>query len=100
MKVLQGSSGQFDSVVYDTVAIPENATYRIWVRHFQKPDVRGTFKLIAIQNGNEIASKEFDLESTSQVVRDSRLGMDYVWDYVDSELPAGNITLKFILKKW
>ncbi|HPP08200.1 MAG TPA: beta-galactosidase trimerization domain-containing protein [bacterium] len=96
LKVLQGSSGQFDSVAYDTVAIPEKATYRIWVRYSQKPDVRGTFKLVVIQNGNEIASKEFDLESTSQVAKDRRLGMDYVWDYVDAELPAGNITLKFV----
>jgi len=96
LKVLQGSSGQFDSVAYDTATIPEKATYRIWVRYSQKPDVRGTFKLVVIQNGNETASKEFDLESTSQVARDRRLGMDYVWDYVDAELPAGNITLKFV----
>ena len=94
LKVLQGSSGQFDSVASKSVDIVEKALYRIWVRYSQKPDVRGTFKLSVISDEKEIASKEFDTASDRAKARDSRLGMDYVWDYLDAELPSGNITLK------
>lgn len=95
LKVLQGSSGQFESVAYQEVNIPEKALYRIWVRYSQKPDVRGTFKLSVIQNEKELASKEFDTVSDREKARDRLLGMDYVWDYLDVEIPAGIITLNF-----
>ncbi|MCM8758768.1 MAG: beta-galactosidase [Candidatus Omnitrophica bacterium] len=95
LKVLQGSSGPFDSVASQEVNILEKGLYRIWVRYSQKPDVRGTFKLSVFHGDNEIASKEFDTSSDRERARDSRLGMDYVWDYLDAEIPQGNITLKF-----
>lgn len=96
LKVLQGSSGQFDSVAYETITIPEKGVYRIWVRYSQKPDVRGTFKLLLFQGENQIVSKEFDLVSKSEKARDRLLGMDYIWDYLDAELQPGNAILKFV----
>ncbi|MCX7705764.1 MAG: beta-galactosidase trimerization domain-containing protein [bacterium] len=95
LKVLQGSSGQFESIAYQEINITEEALYRIWVRYSQKPDVRGTFKLSVFQGEKEIASKEFDTATDRERARDSRLGMDYVWDYLDVQLPSGNITIKF-----
>ncbi|MCM8822248.1 MAG: beta-galactosidase [Candidatus Omnitrophica bacterium] len=95
LKVLQGSSGQFESFAYQKVDIAEKGLYRFWVRYSQKPDVRGTFKLSIFHNEKEIASKEFDTKSDREKARDSRLGMDYVWDYLDAEVPSGKILLEF-----
>jgi len=96
LKVLQGSSGEFDSVAYETINIPKKGLYRIWVRYSQKPDVRGTFKLLLYQGENLITSKEFDLALITERIKDRLLGMDYVWDYLDVELQQGSITLKFV----
>lgn len=95
LKVLQGSSGQFDSVAYETITVAKPGKYRIWVRYSQVPAVRGTFKLTVLFNNQEIASKEFDTSSDREKARDSRLGMDYVWDFLETQLPSGNIMLRF-----
>ena len=93
LKVLQGSTGQFDSVAYETITIPHQGKYRIWVRYSLVPTVRGTFKVSVISNNQEIASKEFDTSSDRERARDRRLGMDYVWDFLEADLPSGKIML-------
>ena len=87
-KTLHGATGAKDSTATKTLKFKEGGKYRIWVRHNYHARWRGTFQLALSQNGRELASKKFDITPNAETK-----DWDYIWDYLDADLPAGDTTL-------
>ena len=71
------------------VTLREAGCCRVWVRHIYVRRWRGGFRLSVLKEGKELAGKDFDLEVKPEVK-----DWDYVWDYVDADLPAGAVELR------
>jgi hypothetical protein len=85
---LHGASGSKESTATKTLKLKKAGNYRIWVRHNYHPRWRGPFQLTLAQNGQGLAGKAFDVS-----VHNKAEDWSYLWDYLDAELPAGDITL-------
>ncbi len=89
VKTLHGATGDVNSVATKRISIPEAGKYRLWVRYLYHQRWRGAFHVAIIQKGKQLAAKDFDTQPLPQT-RD----WQYVWDYVDANLPAGELQLE------
>ena len=85
---LWGAAGTRESTASKTVTIDEPGAYRVWVRYMQHSRWRGPFRLAVVCQGEERAAKVFDLEYRKDIE-----DWDYLWDHVDVDLPAGEVSL-------
>ncbi len=88
-KALWGAAGAGNSTATTTVTIPAAGDYRLHVRYMQSPE-RGPFCVAVLQNGKEIARKDFDLVDKSKEVQ----LWNYLWDDLDVRLETGDCVLQ------
>ncbi len=87
-KTLHGATGSKDSTASKTLKLKTAGNYRIWLRHNYHARWRGTFNLTLSQGGKKLASKKFDA-----TIQPKAKNWSYLWDHIDADLPAGDITL-------
>lgn len=86
---LSGASGPTDAVAERTIALTNAGPHRIWVRWMQSTAFRGPFVLSVRREGQELASRTFDLEADESVDN-----FDGRWGTIETELPSGRLTLR------
>jgi len=89
VQTLHGASGDPKGTASTTISIEEPGSYRVWVRYLHHDSWRGAFRLEIAHDNKPIAAKEFD----TQPVPGAK-SWDYLWDYVDAELPAAKVDLE------
>jgi len=86
---LNGARGDPKGSASRTITVHEFDSYRIWVRHIYHEGRRGAFRLAVLQDGKELAGKDFDLKP-----RPKSRNWSYVWDAFDADLPDGKLELR------
>jgi len=86
---LNGSAGPGDATASKSVTIGEAGPHRIWVRYMQHQRWRGPFRLAVLAGKKELAGKDFDVTVDRSVDN-----WEYRWDYLDVDLPGGELALR------
>ena len=89
VSTLWGAVGAGDSTASTRITIPAEGMYRLWVRYME-PGWRGPFHVGVLQNGKEVAGKDFDVEARKDVPV-----WTYGWVPVDDiKLSRGEIEIR------
>lgn len=91
-RTLWGATGDTEAIAEKTINIKTPGKHRIWVRrmYFQARENnarQGPFRLGVWSQGKELAGEVFDFEDHGRKHK-------YVWDHLDADLPAGELTLR------
>lgn len=82
-RALFGAVGAGDSTASTSLLVPAEGDYRLHVRYFQSP-WPGPFHVAVLQDGQEVAGRDFDLETKKDAPT-----WDYLWEAIDLHLAAG-----------